>query len=1074
MKRKTYESPLCQVKAMRGRMKMLVDSTKVSITGITGISTKGGSDYVPKEEGYDYADGRRRGSFDDMDFNSLWCVALLLTLASWLGGSLSLRAYDFANDGIYYTINGTSVSVNSNTSPTTGQQVTNSYSGEVTIPATVTHDGTTYDVTAIAANAFMGSTSLTKVTIPSSVTSIGNHAFDGCTSLADIIFAEGTYTTLSIGAYAFQNIKVTTLTLPNATLQLGDYSFYNMKQLKAFKMDAEDEVGTSHATMNGVLYNAAKTQLVYFPINWGDGETSFRIPDGVTSTAPHSFQNNKTLTSIDMNQASSIQTYSFHMCKLTSITFAPNTYIGSNAFETCPFVSLDFSNVKSISNKVFQACKQLTTITWGETLTTIGTETFSNCTGLTSVTLPKSLTSIGTGRNIFENCSNLSSLAIEEGNTHYVVEDGVLYDAAHTVLLCYLQTKTDEEFTLPTTVTKITAYACTNNKYLKKVILPQGFTYLGSSCFSGCSSLTDINLADTHLQTMEYTPFQGTSLSGDIVLPTTIKTIYSGGFKYTKIESLTLPATNQNVSIEGELCMNCTTLKKVSYLCGTSVPTNAFSNCTALTEVTLGDQVTSIGATAFQNTKISSLAIPAATTSINSTCVNGVTTLTNLTVDEANTKYMSKDNIIYSKDGHVIYLVAKSMTNKEVHLIDGVTTIAANALGGLTNAETLYLTSEVSSIGSNAFADSGFKYFVLSTATPPTIQSTSFSGLNHDVYLFYPIGSDEAFTETNRGEFTVAKWGDLDDDYVPEEENQETEAWGKNIFYINSSNKFHLYRGYTIVLDEDLDEEHAEDLKAMTSTDNKLVQQLEEGEGGSGIDHGFTWLYRTLKEGWNTVCLPVPLDAEQAAAFFGSGYEVATFTGTDYDADTEVYTMNFQKVEDGTLPANTPCMVKATQNRTRDDYYIYQVQSNPVTYSNQLATTHTPTTTGVGVFNFRGTYYPRVFQNNEFYISSNTLKRAMGEGIQQTRGFRAYFTLDFTEDTPNQARERAYNMVVNLNDSEGQATRIEGAAAANLLGIDLPADIYTLDGRLARTAAQGTRGLAPGIYLKAGRKVLVR
>ena len=62
---------------------------------------------------------------------------------------------------------------------------------ELVIPAEVTHEGETYKVTVIGAEAFRGNSTLTRVTIPEGVTTIEGYAFFVCTSLTKVTIPEG-------------------------------------------------------------------------------------------------------------------------------------------------------------------------------------------------------------------------------------------------------------------------------------------------------------------------------------------------------------------------------------------------------------------------------------------------------------------------------------------------------------------------------------------------------------------------------------------------------------------------------------------------------------------------------------------------------------------------------------------------------------------------------------------------------------------------------------------------------------------------------------------------------------------
>ena len=107
--------------------------------------------------------------------------------------SVTSYAYNFEVDGIYYNIDGNSVSV------TKGNN-NNSYSGDVVIPATVTYNDVVYNVTSIGSYAFLDCSDLTSVTIPQSVTKIGSYTFRDCSGLTSVTIPQSV---TSIGASAF-------------------------------------------------------------------------------------------------------------------------------------------------------------------------------------------------------------------------------------------------------------------------------------------------------------------------------------------------------------------------------------------------------------------------------------------------------------------------------------------------------------------------------------------------------------------------------------------------------------------------------------------------------------------------------------------------------------------------------------------------------------------------------------------------------------------------------------------------------------------------------------------------------
>lgn len=104
-----------------------------------------------------------------MKFTKRLVFMLLLAVM----GMASAWAYDFEANGIYYNV----LEGTEEVEVTSGD---NQYTGSVTIPDNVQHDGVTYSVTAIGESAFYYCSNLTSIAIPEGVTSIGEHVFDNC------------------------------------------------------------------------------------------------------------------------------------------------------------------------------------------------------------------------------------------------------------------------------------------------------------------------------------------------------------------------------------------------------------------------------------------------------------------------------------------------------------------------------------------------------------------------------------------------------------------------------------------------------------------------------------------------------------------------------------------------------------------------------------------------------------------------------------------------------------------------------------------------------------------------------
>ncbi|MBE5766933.1 MAG: PKD domain-containing protein [Clostridiales bacterium] len=345
------------------------------------------------------------------------------------------------------------------------------------------------------------------------------------------------------------------------------------------------------------------------------------LPSTVTSIGTSAFQNCTALLSVDLADVQTIGNSAFSGCTaLKTVNVTKNLItIGSQAFYNCASIAamnfpepeegddlLDYG-LKTIKEAAFKNCSSLKSVYLANTVTQIEGEAFGNCSALTEVNYPLSLTtSKGYSKGAFLGCLNLTYMEVPEGITTLAA---AFFSNAPAL----------KEVVLPSTLVQIASAnswdvgAFTGCSALESVNLPYGLETIGSYAFSGCTSLPNPAFSKT-LQTIGTHAYYGcTSITalnfpelneGDDPLDYGLKTIKEAAFKNcSNIKSIHL--ANTVTQVEDEAFSNCSALTEVNYPLSLTTSKGyskgAFLGCLNLTYMEVPEGITTLAAAFFSN-----------------------------------------------------------------------------------------------------------------------------------------------------------------------------------------------------------------------------------------------------------------------------------------------------------------------------------------------------------------------------------------------------------------------------------------------------------------------------------------
>ncbi len=300
------------------------------------------------------------------------------------------------------------------------------------------------------------------------------------------------------------------------------------------------------------------------------------------------------------------------------------TKIGEGAFSLCPaLISVSMSSVD--------------TIDYGA---------FSHSGNLASVSLPATLTSIK--GNPFLSCSALKEIVVDEDNTKYSSDGGVLYDKSKETLICWPTVQAD-------------------------IDIPSSVKTIGESAFGNCHNLTSVSMPS-------------------------VETI--GGMAFICCSSLTSVSMPSVKMIDYLAFHICTDLTSVSMPSVETIGENAFSCCFILTSVDM-PSVKTIGNEAFEGCALMSASLPASCTLVGVNPFSACSELEEIVVDENNMNYTSVDGVLYDKA--IRTLICCPAGKHSIDMPSSVTKIGEKAIFDCDRLTSVRLPASCASIVGNPF-----------------------------------------------------------------------------------------------------------------------------------------------------------------------------------------------------------------------------------------------------------------------------------------------------------------------------------------------------------------------------------
>ncbi|MDE6659960.1 MAG: leucine-rich repeat protein [Eubacterium sp.] len=375
----------------------------------------------------------------------------------------------------------------------------------------------------------------------------------------------------------------------------------------------------------------------------------------------------------------------------------------------------------------------------GYKVTGLGLEAFENNEELTSVYIPDSVTSIF--NNSFYGCSALKEINVDPNNKCFASVDGTLYNKAKTELIKYAGAKAGSSFTIPNSVTKITAWSFDCAYNLTNISVPNTIEVIEECAFTNSGYFDNADnwnngvlyignyllSADEDADLGAYSIKNGTTLIADnafeycygltsVTIPNSVKSI--GDYVFYGCDSLKNVVIPNSVTTLGDcIFFNCGSL--VSATISSSIAKLGdymFAVCAQLKDFTVPSNIKAIGNGTFYGCEnLNTITIPTSVTSLGDEVFAACIRLTGITIPNS-----------VKSIGEYAFAACSKLAN--VVLPNSIKSLESDTFYGCEGLKSITIPEGVVSIGDKAFADCTRLSSVTIPDNVATISDYAFNG----------------------------------------------------------------------------------------------------------------------------------------------------------------------------------------------------------------------------------------------------------------------------------------------------------------------------------------------------------